>query len=430
QKLTPTQIEFGIAGALGVNEGEAMESLTRENLPGVLAQERENSPAYADEVEAYIYEKRPDLAQPPVAGAAAGVDIAPGPKTVASNVAEALAKGEKFTWRELQAWANEGFGGTQAEGRWNIKEAYDAMEMGVNQYLATRGLNPGEADAKAMKAMVKEIEDHVLALLPTQTKRTEEQLEFQQFSTPPHLAAVAAWVARPSAKDVVLEPSAGIGGLAMFAKNAGADVHVNELDPRRRALLSALGFSYVTGENAEQLHNILPEDVKPTLVIMNPPFSSTAGRMKGQRKTKNVTAHLDQALERLEPGGRLVAILSPGMGADKAHMAEWWRKTREENTLRANVYLDGEIYKKYGTSFDNLMVVIDKVQPHGNGYVNIECKNLNEAIDALTEVRDARANSAERIAPEPGGQEGLEAGRAGGLAELPVRTPAGALGAG
>ncbi|KAF0234325.1 MAG: hypothetical protein FD177_881 [Desulfovibrionaceae bacterium] len=430
QKLTPTQIEFGIAGALGVNEGEAMESLTRENLPGVLAQERENSPAYADEVEAYIYEKRPDLAQPPVAGAAAGVDIAPGPKTVASNVAEALAKGEKFTWRELQAWANEGFGGTQAEGRWNIKEAYDAMEMGVNQYLATRGLNPGEADAKAMKAMVKEIEDHVLALLPTQTKRTEEQLEFQQFSTPPHLAAVAAWVARPSAKDVVLEPSAGIGGLAMFAKNAGADVHVNELDPRRRALLSALGFSYVTGENAEQLHNILPEDVKPTLVIMNPPFSSTAGRMKGQRKTKNVTAHLDQALERLEPGGRLVAILSPGMGADKAHMAEWWRKTREENTLRANVYLDGEIYKKYGTSFDNLMVVIDKVPPHGNDYVNIECKNLNEAIEALTEVRDARANSAERVSPEPGGQEGLEAGRTAELAGEPVRTPTGALGAG
>lgn len=429
QKLTPTQIEFGIAGALGVDEGKAMESLTRENLPGVLAQERETSPAYADVVEAYIYEKRPDLAQHPVAGAAAGVDIGPGPKTVASNVTEALAKGEKFTWRELQAWANEGFGGTQAEGRWIIKEAYDAMEMGVNQYLEARGLNPGKADAEAMKAMVKEIEDHVLALLPTQTRRTEEQLEFQQFSTPPHLAAVAAWVAKPGARDVVLEPSAGIGGLAVFAKNAGADVHVNELDPRRRSLLSALGFAHVTGENAEQLHNILPEDVKPTLVIMNPPFSSTAGRMKGQRKTKNVAAHLDQALERLEPGGRLVAILSPGMGADKAHMAEWWRKARAENTLRANVYLDGDIYKKYGTSFDNLLVVIDKVPPGGNGYVNIECKNLNEAIDALKEVRDVRANPAERVSPEPGGQEGLEAGRAAELAGEPVRTPTGELGA-
>lgn len=361
-------------------------------------------------------------------GEEAGAAAAPGDgyAGVADQVKASLEEGRKVAWKDLQAWANEAFGGTQAEGKWNAKDAYDSMEMGVNEFLRDQGFNPGTADAEGVKAAVQEIQQ-VMDLLPTQTRRTEEQMEFQQFSTPPSLAAVAAWAGKPSERDVVLEPSAGVGGLAVFAANAGAEVHTNELDQRRRALLEHQGYA-VTGENAEQLHNILPEDMRPTLVLMNPPFSSTAGRKKGERSTKNATLHLDQALERLEPGGRLVAILSQGMSADKAHMGSWWRKTRKKYALRANIKLDGSIYKKYGTAYDNLMIVIDKVPPSDDTFINVECKTLGEAIRALDEVRDVRVDPAEHPSFEPAGEVRPGGGERPGRPDRTVRGAAGELG--
>jgi hypothetical protein len=353
---------------------------------------------------------------------------------VASEVGARLEQGEAFTWRELQQWADAGFAATQAQGGWNIKQAYDAMELAVNRFLRTDHpdlprLNPATMSGGEVTQAVQTLEERVLALLPTQTRRTEEMLEYQQFSTPPHLALVAAWAGRPASGEVVLEPSAGVGGLAVWAANAGTEVHVNELDPRRRNLLEQQDFSGVTGENAEQLDNVLPEDLRPTLVLMNPPFSSTAGRKKGERKTRNMTRHLDQALARLEPGGRLVAILSDGMSVDKAHMADWWRKVRKAHTLRANIRLNGEIYRKYGTSYDNLLIVIDKVQSDDD-YVNIEARQLDEAIQALEEVRNARTAVAEQRSRERGGQGGVGEGQGDSFGGPVARPATGALGAG
>ena len=124
--------------------------------------------------------------------------------------------------------------------------------------------------------------------LPTQTRRDEEMDEFQQFSTPPALAFVANWTANVRAEDIMLEPSAGTGDLAIWSELAGAKLMLNELSERRRELLTDLfPDATVTGENAEQLHNILPRASVPTVVVMNPPFSATAGRVQGQRKTAN-----------------------------------------------------------------------------------------------------------------------------------------------
>ena len=46
--------------------------------------------------------------------------------------------------------------------------------------------------------------------------------EFQQFSTPPALAFVANWSANIRAEDIMLEPSAGNGDLAIWSELAGA----------------------------------------------------------------------------------------------------------------------------------------------------------------------------------------------------------------
>lgn len=56
------------------------------------------------------------------------------------------------------------------------------------------------------------------ALLPTHTRRSEEGVQLQPFSTPLELAYLASEAAMLRADDVVLEPSAGTGQLAIFAE--------------------------------------------------------------------------------------------------------------------------------------------------------------------------------------------------------------------
>ncbi|HYH36022.1 MAG TPA: strawberry notch family protein, partial [Candidatus Saccharimonadales bacterium] len=188
--------------------------------------------------------------------------------------------------------------------------------------------------------------------------------EFQQFSTPPALSFVANWVANVKPYDVMGEPSAGTGDLAIWSKIAGAEIVLNELSPRRQALLSSLfPKARLFKENAEQLDNVLPPDIKPTVIVMNPPFSSTAGRVRGQRDTSNGARHIEQALKRLQDGGRLVAVVGNGMAADRPAFANWWKEIEKKYTVRANVGIAGKEYAKYGTTFDNQLLVIDKTEP-------------------------------------------------------------------
>src|ERR671935_66108 len=68
----------------------------------------------------------------------------------------------------------------------------------------------------------------IASLLPTHTRRSEESESLQQFSTPVGLAFVASAAAKITPADVVLEPSAGTGLLAILAELAGASVVLNE----------------------------------------------------------------------------------------------------------------------------------------------------------------------------------------------------------
>ena len=80
----------------------------------------------------------------------------------------------------------------------------------------------------------------IAALLPTQTRRSEESQALQQFSTPIALGFVASVAAGLTTGDFVLEPSAGTGLLATFAELAGAKLALNEFSPTRAALLASL----------------------------------------------------------------------------------------------------------------------------------------------------------------------------------------------
>lgn len=310
---------------------------------------------------------------------------------LALRLAAKLNHDGKITSKSLTQDADTIFGGTQAEGAYSIKEAYDAMEAAFNIHLLSTEKsgwteqNPEWAKSKAIEL------NNRIQFLPTQTRRDQEMEEYQQFSTPPALAFVANWVANVKNTDVMLDPSAGTGDLAIWSKIAGARIILNELSERRHALLADLfPDASLFKENAEQLDNVLPVDTVPTVIIMNPPFSSTAGRVRGQRNTTNGARHIEQALKRLQEGGRLVAIVGNGMAYDKPVFREWWREIEKKYSVRANVGISGREYAKYGTTFNNQILVIDKTGATHQDILTSTVESVADLPLLLQRIRNER----------------------------------------
>ena len=271
----------------------------------------------------------------------AGVTTIPAEKSryvLAKRLAKKLDQDGEITSRFLTGEANRVFGGTMAEGLYSSKDAYDAVEVAFNIHLSkTEKADWNNKDADWARDKAQELASRILKL-PTQSRRDEEMEEFQQFSTPPALSFVANWVANVQPTDVMMEPSAGTGDLAIWPKIAGARVVLNELSERRRDLLANL-FPEATlfKENAEQLDNVLPLHVAPTVIVMNPPFSASAGRVQGQRDTMIGARHIEQALKRLQDNGRLVAVVGQGMAADRPAFSKWWKEIEGKYNVRANI---------------------------------------------------------------------------------------------
>lgn len=237
-----------------------------------------------------------------------------------NELSERLSAGEAFDNPKLTEMAERNFGGSRARGTYCVKEAYDAQEVAVNKFLrdgAARDLLVQASVTDALTAHLRPL----VARLARQTDRTHEQVELQQFSTPPTLAFLAARVLNPRAGETALEPSAGTGSLAIWLQAAGAHVIGNELNARRRALLQdVLGFE-TYGVDAEIIDDLLPAEIQPSAVLMNPPFSATGGRV-AHHDTRYGARHIESALHRLADGGRLVAITGEGMALERPAFAE------------------------------------------------------------------------------------------------------------
>lgn len=293
-----------------------------------------------------------------------------------------------------------------AAGDVSIKDVADRRELATNTLILEKcqRLAPN-VDAAAIAARIGYLEQIVNAL-PTQTRRTADTDRYQQFSTPPHYGLLAAWVANIQPDDLLLEPSAGVGGLVVHALNAGARVIANELEAKRLKLLEALTFGKVKvlrlfQEDAEQLHNILPGRLNPPsaiqpgaafdVVLMNPPFSRAAQRLGNKRDTGAAARHVESALKLLKPGGRLVSILPRGMAPNAPAWSLWWTSIARKYTVRANVAIPGDVYRKFGTTFETRLVVIDHAGPTPLGKLtSTEAKSIAEAITLLDPVRLTR----------------------------------------
>src|SRR5262249_23482177 len=188
-------------------------------------------------------------------------------------------------------------------GKFTQRAAYDAVEIAVYTCLLEKRatelmqMDVTEALASVLRPLMQR--------LPRQTDRTLEQNELQQFSTPPTLAYVAARLLNPKPDDIVLEPSAGTGSLAIWPRAVGAKVICNETSLRRFFLLVCFLNSDALPLDADFIDDLFPAEIQPTAVLMNPPFSSTSGRVKSTNPIYGAR-HVASALRRLKEGGRLV----------------------------------------------------------------------------------------------------------------------------
>jgi hypothetical protein len=151
---------------------------------------------------------------------------------LADWVSQRLASDQPIRREDFFAAADHAFGGSRAEGKYGDSAAYDALELGVNHYIAGRQDWSPAADPVRAKEIIGEIEA-LQQRLPQHKARTGEKDTLQQFSTPPAYGWLANWAANIGQGDVMLEPSGGIGGLAVHAHNAGATVYANEIDEAR-----------------------------------------------------------------------------------------------------------------------------------------------------------------------------------------------------
>ena len=285
--------------------------------------------------------------------------------TLASAVVKAarqllteLERGRRIDATVLRGAMQAAFGAPDATGAWNWKTAYDACEAATVLFLRRHGaaMRAKAASPAAMLPMLMRI----ATLLPPQTRRSEESQSFQQFSTPIELAYVASVAAAITPADVVLEPSAGTGHLAVLAELAGASLVLNEFAEIRAGILDQMFPAVSTTRfDAAHINDHLDGRIVPSVVVMNPPFSAAihVDRAMGDAALR----HVGSALARLPEGGRLVAITGANVAPDNPVWTDAFRRLQEQGRVVFSAAIDGAVYARQGTTVDTRLTVIDRV---------------------------------------------------------------------
>ena len=288
-----------------------------------------------------------------------------------------LEAGRALDAKTLREAMSAAFGANDTQGAWVWKDAYEAAEAAmvlfIQRYgrLMRREAGAGPGSAAAMLAML----ETLAALEPSQTRRSEEQLALQQFSTPLPLAYAALQAAAIRPGDIVLEPSAGTGMLAVMAECAlgkrsngarsGNPLHLNEIAAVRAGLLAGLfAHAPVTRHNAESIADYLP-GLRPTVVLMNPPFSASPGVQRIRHDAD--LRHLRSAFSMLPAGGRLVAITSAGCIPGDAAWSRAFERLDPPPRTVFSIAIDGRAYARRGTTFDTRLTVIDRDPANAQG---------------------------------------------------------------
>jgi len=269
-----------------------------------------------------------------------------------------LERGSRIDAVTLRAAMEHAYGGSDSAGAWDWKTAYDACEAATVLFM--RKFGPAIRARAGSPASELSMLGRIAALLPIHTRRSEESRALQQFSTPLALGFVAATAASIGLADLVLEPSAGTGLLAIFAELAGSRLVPNELAETRAALLRRLFPNVATTRyDAAHIHDHLDDAVRPSVVLMNPPFS-VAVNVDGAVPDAALR-HVSSALTRLAHGGRLVAITGASFSPDHPLWREAFVRLQERGRVVFSAAVDGRVYARHGTAVQTRLTVIDRI---------------------------------------------------------------------
>jgi len=308
--------------------------------------------------------------------------------TAATTLLPVLEAGRPLDAAILRDAMTRAFGASDARGAWVWKDAYEAAEAAVVLFIRRHGRamrRHAGAGPDGPFAMLRMLEA-VAALEPSHTKRSEKQVRLQQFSTPLPLAYAVLRAAAIRPGDVVLEPSAGTGMLAVMAECAlgsgAGNLHLNEIADARRALLSRLfPETLVTGVNAEDAADRLP-GARPTVVVMNPPFSATPG--VGRIRHDADLRHVRSAFSMLPPGGRLVAVTSANCIPGDSDWNGAFARLDPPARVVFTMAIDGRAYARRGTGFDTRLTVLDRTgQPGIDVDPGARAETAAELLDAV-----------------------------------------------
>ena len=331
-------------------------------------------------------------------------DTAPRIFTAGASLLRQLEEGRAIDARALRDAMTAAFGGTDAEGAWLWKQAYEASEVATT--LLLRRFGPAMIARAADPAEVLALVARIALLEPPQTRRDDVQQRFQQFSTPLELAWCVAACAGVTPRDVVLEPSAGTGTLAAVAAFGldaanGGRLALNELTSTRAGLLRlAFPGAEVSRHDAEHIADLLP-NLRPSVVVMNPPFSRSAGSSKLASGTD--LRHVAAAYRALRTGGRLIAITS----ANCDPSASSWPRAFPDREPAPDVLFTspvaGRLYRSRGTTYETRLTVLEKPGEKTRGTVAITepAANADNLLAAALKALPARLPLGDTDAPRP-----------------------------
>lgn len=262
----------------------------------------------------------------------------------ARALAAHLARSRPLDRRLVAAVMTTAFGASDAEGAWAWRDAYDAIEAAT--VLQIRRLAPQVSRLEDAPAEIAALLAAVSALGLTQTRRSEAQVALDQFSTPPHLAALVVLAARVRPGDRVLEPSAGTGLLAAVGGACGGTLSLNEVAPGRAALLDGLfPDADRTRHDGRHIHDLSADAGGFDVVLCNPPFS-------------DLGEHLSAAFKALADHGRLAAIVPLTALTD----ASLLRRFGEARRVVGRFAFPPHAFAKHGTAVETGLLVIDRAE--------------------------------------------------------------------
>lgn len=193
-----------------------------------------------------------------------------------------------------------------------------------------------------------------------------------QYFTPRHIARMMVDLCAVDRDDIVLDPACGTGGfLVACMGHLGRDAAVAPLAPRLNgfetepvtAALCAANL-ILRGDGSAGIHQadvFTAPQYRPgmaTVVLTNPPFP--------HKKTDTPTeAFIDRALEGLQIGGRLAAIL-PTSTLVRRDKGPWRAHVLRHHSLVGVCQLPDELFQPFAAATTSI-VLLEKGRPHPPG---------------------------------------------------------------